>query len=91
VCEAQAIGLPPVTFATDGVTEALPVERRPALPREQDEAGLAEEIVRLLEDGAIWRHVSLLGRHFMEMNFDLARQTSMLEDIYDEVIARHNG
>jgi glycosyltransferase involved in cell wall biosynthesis len=90
LCEAQAMGLPPVTFETDGVIEALPEERRVSMPREQDEAALAEEIKRLLHDDERWQHASTLGRRYMEAGFDLVRQTRLLEDIYDGVIARRH-
>lgn len=87
LCEAQALGLPVVTFATNAVTEALPGELRNAMPCELDEAGLARAVVRLIQDDAQWKHASALGRQYMEEQFDIERQTRTLEEIYDKVIA----
>jgi glycosyltransferase involved in cell wall biosynthesis len=87
LCEAQAEGLPVIAFATDGVTEALPVERRESLPGENDTAGLAEQIIHLLENDHAWHHASDAGRRYIKSHFDLAAQTRLLEGKYEEVIA----
>lgn len=91
VCEAQAIGLPVVAFATDGVLEAFPVERSATLPQEGDELGLAKEMISVLKDDNVWQQLSLMGRRSMEERFDLERQTCILEHLYDEVSEGHNG
>jgi glycosyltransferase involved in cell wall biosynthesis len=91
LCEAQALGLPVVTFATDAVTEALPHNLRSVMPCERDEAGLARAIVQLIQDDAQWKRASALGRQYMEEQFDIERQTRTLEEIYDEVIANPAG
>jgi glycosyltransferase involved in cell wall biosynthesis len=91
LCEAQAEGLPPVVFAVDGVTEAIPVERRPVLPEEKDVAALAEQIIHLMRDEEAWQEASISGRRFVESYFDLHAQTRILEDKYEEVIARRHA
>lgn len=87
-CEAQAEGLPVVAFDTDGVTEALPVERRSSLPKPEDVAALAHEIIHLLTDGKAWHQASDSGMRHVKAHFDLAAQTLLLEDKYDEILAR---
>jgi glycosyltransferase involved in cell wall biosynthesis len=89
LCEAQAEGLPVIAFATDGVTEALPMERRNSLPQEGDAFALAEQILHFLKDDHAWRQASDAGRRYVKSHFDLAEQTRLLEDKYEEVIARH--
>ncbi len=89
LCEAQAEGLPVITFATGGVTEALPADRHGSLPKTGDVENLAGEIIRLMTDDQAWCRASDAGKKFMKSYFDLAVQTQILEDIYDEVIARH--
>jgi glycosyltransferase involved in cell wall biosynthesis len=91
LCEAQAEGLPVITFATEGVTEALPVERRASMPQEGDVGALADEIIRLMKEDCAWHHASEAGRRYMETNFDLDVQTSLLEDKYEEMIARRRA
>jgi len=88
VCEAQAEGLPAITFATGGVTEALPIERRNALPGEGDSAALAEQILYLMSDDQAWQAASDAGRLYVKSHFDLVSQTQLLEDKYEEVITR---
>ncbi len=88
LCEAQAEGLPVTTFDTEGVTEALPVKRRHALPKAGNVAALAEEIIRIMRDEQAWQKASDAGRSYMRSHFDLDAQTQLLEDKYEEVIAR---
>lgn len=88
LCEAQAEGLPVTTFDTEGVTEALPVERRHALPKAGNVTALAEEIIRIMKDERAWQTASDAGRSYMRSHFDIDAQTRLLEDKYEEVIAR---
>jgi len=94
LCEAQAAGLPVITFATNAVTEALPAELRGRMPDERDKEGLADAIVRLLQEDEEWKHASALGRKHAEEHFDITRQTRLLEEKYDECLRawhRHSG
>jgi len=91
ICEAQAERLPVIAFATEGVTEAFPAERRASLPKEGDVGALADEIIRLMKDDCAWQQASEAGRRYMEAHFDLDAQTRLLEDKYEEVIARHRA
>lgn len=58
LCEAQAEGLPIVAFGTEGVREALPMDRRESLPKAGDIDTLAEEIICFMQDDQMWRRVS---------------------------------
>ena len=91
LCEAQAFGLPPVTFVTSGVTEALPVIRRSGMPPEGDVAGLAQKIIHLIEDDDAWQIASDSGRQYVKARFDLSEQTRILEEKYEDVIARYRA
>ncbi len=55
LCEAQSEGLPVIAFATEGVTEAFPAEKRASLPKEGDVAALADEIIRFMKDDYAWQ------------------------------------
>jgi glycosyltransferase involved in cell wall biosynthesis len=91
LCEAQAFGLPPVAFVTSGVTEALPVNRRSGMPPEGDVAGLFQKIIHLMEDDDAWQIASDAGRQYVKARFDVSEQTRILEDKYDDVIARYHA
>ena len=91
LCEAQAFGLPPITFVTSGVTEALPVTRHSGMPPEGDIAGLTQKIIQLIEDDDAWQMASDTGRQYVKAKFDLSEQTRILEDKYEDVIARYRA
>jgi glycosyltransferase involved in cell wall biosynthesis len=91
LCEAQAFGLPPVAFVTSGVAEALPVIRRSGMPPEGDVAGLFQKIIHLMEDDDAWQIASDAGRQYVKARFDLSEQTRILEDKYEDVIARYRA
>jgi glycosyltransferase involved in cell wall biosynthesis len=86
-CEAQAMGVPVVSFASGGISEAVLHESTGYLMPERDERRLAEKISLLLQDQALWSKMSLRGREHMAGKFDLTAQTGILEARFDEVIA----
>ncbi|HYK35331.1 glycosyltransferase [Alloacidobacterium sp.] len=88
LCEAQAEGLPVVAFDTEGVIEALFPERRSSLAKAEDVAALAKEIVHFLKDDKAWRRASDAGMRHVKAHFDLAAQSQLLEEKYDEVLVR---
>ena len=55
---------------------------------EGDRLGLARNIQPLLSDEALRDRLGRQARHRVEQRFDLARQTRVLEDLYDTA-ARH--
>jgi colanic acid/amylovoran biosynthesis glycosyltransferase len=85
--EAQACGTPVVSFATGGIPEAVAHEQTGFLAPERDWAKLGEYILRLLQDGTLWKSFSEAGRKRVENNFDLRKQTALLEGIYEEVVS----
>ena len=90
-CEAQAMGVPVVSFASGGIAEAVLDGVTGFLLREGDDAGLAQGICRLLLEPACWRSMSTQGRARMEQNFNLATQTKLLEAKYDEILTASPG
>ncbi|MBF5042766.1 glycosyltransferase [Aggregicoccus sp. 17bor-14] len=86
--EAQAMGVPVVSFDTGGISEAVKHERTGLLAPAHDDELLAEYLCRLLQDDAMWRAFSVAGRQHVTGNFDLATQTRQLEELYLEVLDR---
>lgn len=84
--EAQAMGLPVVSFATGGVPEAVAHGKTGFLAAERDWEGLAGYLLSLLEDDNLWQHFSEAGQLHVRSSFDLKKQTRKLEDIYKSVI-----
>ncbi len=82
--EAQASGLPVASFATGGIPEAVAHQQTGFLAPEGNWNRLAEYIVLLLRNAALWRQFSREGRRRVEKRFNLAQQTEKLEQIYAE-------
>ncbi len=83
--EAQASGLPLVVSTSGGTGEGVRHGETGFLFAPGDEAALAGHLVALLGDSGLRDRMSAAARAHMEAHFDLARQTSRLESIYDEV------
>jgi glycosyltransferase involved in cell wall biosynthesis len=80
--EAQAMGVPVVSFATGGIPEAVIHGEGGLLAPERDEKTLAEYISLFLEDDEEWERASRAGRQWVERAFDLEKQTRLLEQHY---------
>lgn len=84
--EAQAMGLPVVSFASGGVPEAVANEQTGFLVPERDWESIAAKILALLSDNELWRRFSEAGQSRVRARFDLWKQSAALEDIYDSVL-----
>lgn len=84
--EAQAMGLPVVSFETGGIPEAVAHGQTGLLARERDWDALAHNIEVLLGNDAVWQRMSKAGRERVCALFDLKKQTALLEGFYREVI-----
>jgi glycosyltransferase involved in cell wall biosynthesis len=81
--EAQACGVPVVSYRSGGVPEAVADGETGLLATERDIEGLADRLHTLLADDEVWLRMSASGRSRTVEHFDLARQTAKLEDVYD--------
>jgi glycosyltransferase involved in cell wall biosynthesis len=85
--EAQACELPVVSFESGGIPEAVQHGETGFLVPEGDRQGLARELLRVLEDQGLAARLGRAGRLRVHEKFSLAKQSLLLEDIYDEVAA----
>ena len=88
LCEAQAMGLPIVSFRGPGVNEAVVADETALLVSAGDEQALGEAIVRLLSDEALQARLSDAGQMRAADFFDIRNQTALLEEKYDEVVSQ---
>ncbi len=86
--EAQAMGLPVVSFATGGIPEAVAHDVTGLLTGERDVEGLADNICRMLKDDILWAQFSLAAKKRARECFSLREQTAKLEYIYDRLLIR---
>ncbi|MBE9032590.1 glycosyltransferase [filamentous cyanobacterium LEGE 11480] len=86
--EAQAMGLPVVSFASGGIPESVAHGETGFLVAERDWQGLAQHILDLLQNPQLWHRLSYQGPEYVRRNFDLATQTRKLEALYyDRVLS----
>ncbi|WP_119156306.1 glycosyltransferase [Caldimonas tepidiphila] len=85
ILEAQACGVPVLTSACGGAREAIEHGVSGLRHAEGDVQGLAEGLLRLLQDDALADAFSRAARQRMVERFDLADCSRRLERIYDEV------
>lgn len=85
--EASAMGIPVVSFAQGGILEAVVDETTGLLAPVGDVDALAARLGRLIADPERAVRLGAAGRAYVEAQFDMAKRSASLEDIYDEVIA----
>lgn len=88
VLEAQAMALPVVSTIHSGIPEAVSHDRTGLLTREHDADGLAEALLSLLGNPERARGLGVEARASVLSRFDMQRQTSALERIYEQLLAR---
>jgi glycosyltransferase involved in cell wall biosynthesis len=89
--EAQAMGLPVVSYASAGVPEAVSNGLTGFLVPERDEQGLASNITLLLTNPEVWNKLSTEGIRRVRSQFNLRTQTVLLERIYASIISAASG
>ena len=82
--EAQAMGLPVVSFASGGIPESVAHEKTGLLAPERDWEKLAQYLLQILQSPELWRKFSHAGPEHVRRNFDLATQTKKLEQLYND-------
>lgn len=87
--EAQAMGVPVVSYRHGGIPETMLNGQTGLLAEEGDHTELAAHLTRYLSDDGFWSRSRELGMTWVRENFDVFKQTAKLESVYDEVIAAH--
>lgn len=84
--EAQASGLPVVSFQSGGIPEAVSHEKTGFLAPEKDYVRLAEYISILIGNEGLWKRFSNAGIERIQSQFNLQTQTEKLEKVYESLI-----
>jgi colanic acid/amylovoran biosynthesis glycosyltransferase len=84
--EAQAMGVPVVSFRHGGIPETMREGVTGLLAQEWDVKGLAEHMLKYLGDDKFWSHSREEGMRWVRGNFDNRVQTAKLEAIYRRAI-----
>lgn len=84
--EAQAMGVPVVSFRHGGIPETMREGITGLLAEERDVATLAAHLIRYLADDDFWVRSREEGLRWVRSGFDVNSRTALLEDIYDRVV-----
>jgi glycosyltransferase involved in cell wall biosynthesis len=84
--EAQAMKLPVASFDSGGVPEAVAHGETGLLASERDSRSLAQNILLLLQNEALWQRMSVAGHLRVRSLFNLRTQTPLLESLYHRVL-----
>jgi glycosyltransferase involved in cell wall biosynthesis len=84
--EAQAMGVPVVSFRHGGIPETMCEGVTGLLAEEKDVKGLAQQLLRYLGDDNFWSHSRAEGMRWVRSNFDDGVQAAKLEEIYARAI-----
>ena len=85
--EAQAAGLPVVSYDTGGLPEAVLDKETGLLAREGDWRELALHLIRLVSSQETWDRMSIAGTQRAVDRFEITDKTRELEEVYDCVRA----
>ena len=80
--EAQSMGLPVVSFSSDGVREAVIHGETGFLAPERDVEKLAQHLHKLCIDNSLCTRMGAQARAHMCTHFNLRTQTAALEELY---------
>jgi len=89
--EAQAMGLPVVSFDSDGVREAVVHGETGLLAPSRNAEALAEHLRILCVNESLCHRMSVSARNWVCRYFNLATQTSELENLYRRAIGARSG
>lgn len=84
--EAMAAGKPIVSTAVDGCREVLEDGRNGLLVTVRDSSGLAEALLRMLQDAALRARLAAVAREDSK-RYDVAECVRQMEALYDELMA----
>lgn len=87
ILEAQAMGVPVVSFRHGGIAETVIHGETGLLAPEGDYEMLAEHLLRVLEDNDLRTRLSNRSVEWISRNFNLEKRTRELEDIYEDVLS----
>jgi glycosyltransferase involved in cell wall biosynthesis len=91
VKEAAASRVPSIGTYHGGIPEIIDDGTTGFLVAEHDVTALADRLRRILGDEVLRQRLGDAARAKMEREYDIVQRVAALEDIYDEVVARHRG
>jgi glycosyltransferase involved in cell wall biosynthesis len=84
--EAMALGVPVISTDAGSVPELIEDGKEGLLVKERDEKGLAEAIVRLIEDASLREALGRKGREKIKKEFNIYTQVNRLISIWESLV-----
>jgi len=84
--DAQASGMPIIGSTHADIPEYVRDGASGFLAPERDAEGVAENILHVVEQAADWSEMGRIGREHVAENYSAVRQTTLLEEVYDEFV-----
>ena len=89
--EALKSGVPPVAYATDGVTDVLKNDENGYAVPPGDVAALSERVLSLLKDDALRARMAAAAAASIGREFDIDGMVRSQEELYSRLLARLRG
>ncbi len=90
ILEAQAVGVPVVATKVGGVVEVIEDEKTGLLVLPRDTDGMAQAILRILNDRKLAREICFAARKKIEECYTLEHMASQTVAVYEELLAHQN-
>jgi glycosyltransferase involved in cell wall biosynthesis len=87
IMKAQAMGLPVVAYASEGIPETVAQGRTGLLGLESDLEALGENLLIVLRDDKLWRRMSDAAQYRAQQLFNIHAQARTLEAIYESAVS----
>jgi glycosyltransferase involved in cell wall biosynthesis len=86
--EASAMELPVVASDIHGIPDVVVHNRTGVLVPPRDVNALADAIAQLVADADLRRRMGAAGRAYVQQHYDWRNNTTLMERLYEEVVAR---
>ena len=89
--QSLAMGKPCVSFDIDGAREVVINDKTGYLVEAFDSVGLANGVVRLLEDKELRKQFGENGRRHVDPNFRAEKMVADISEVYQMLLKQHAG
>ncbi len=90
IMEAQASGVPVVSTKVGGVVDIIEDNSTGLLCMSQNPKDMAEKVMRLYKDKALWTSLANEGRRYVEANLNLEKMAEKTIGVYEEALKVQN-
>ena len=84
------MGLHVVSYYSGGIPEVVIHNQTGFLAQEKNYQQLSSYILKLLENQSLWQKFSNNARLWIQKNFDIEKQTKILENFYDSILKKNS-